>query len=90
MKPQTHIISYTTKKEMLMNLPMVIWSGIAVPKKEAKPAINRKQLIQRMARNLFINISFRFIKNKITKISEGVKHVLGDFKIFYYETLFQQ
>jgi hypothetical protein len=51
-----------------MNLPMVIWSGIAVPKKEAKPAINRKQLIQRMARNLFINISFRFVKNKIAKI----------------------
>jgi hypothetical protein len=43
-----------TKKDMEINLPMVIWSGIAVPKKEARPAMMTKHTMQMMARNLFI------------------------------------
>jgi hypothetical protein len=43
-----------TKKDMEINLPMVIWSGIAVPKKEARPAMRTKHTMQITARNLFI------------------------------------
>ena len=58
-----------TKKDMEINLPMVIWSGIAVPKKEARPAMMTKHTMQMIARNLFI-------------LSPFVKIVLHQLKIF--------
>lgn len=60
-----------TKNDMEINLPMVIWSGMAVPKKEARPAMRTKHTIQMIAMNLDILylLLLRLFYNKGRRLS---------------------